>query len=257
MNRPKKKIPLIHLLRQNWPEIPQEKLLALILCGEVEVEGGRIKDPKCLVNPDAVPRHLPPRFVSRGGWKLEGFLNSLSWSVEGKVILDAGSSTGGFTDCLLQRGAVLVHSVDVGRNQLHWKLRKDPRVKVQEGTGIMDVLDLDPPVCGAVADLSFRSLRGAAGHILHLTTEGWLIALIKPQFEWKNPTEDFKGIVPTGELKGILKEVLQDLEKEGIWAQKLAPSELPGSDGNQEFLALLTKTPGPDFESLFPSNFSF
>lgn len=245
-----KRVPLIQLLQQHFPQESSDTLKAWTACGEIEVEGGRIRDPKCLVSHSSVPLHLPEKFVSRGGWKLEGALSHWQWPVQDLVILDAGASTGGFTDCLLQRGARLVHAIDVGRNQLHWKLRQDPRVISQEGTGIMDVTALEPQPDGAVADLSFRSLKGAAAHILDLTAGGWLIALIKPQFEWKSPGEDFKGIVPAEELRDILLGVLQDLEVEGVYTSRLRESGLAGTDGNREFLAFFSRTERIPPESL-------
>lgn len=239
MKRSRSKVPLLHRLKSLYPQEKTETLLAWILCGEVEIEGGRIKDPRYPVDKDAQPLHLPDRFVSRGGWKLEGALESWGWDVTGKVLVDAGSSTGGFTDCLLQRGASLVHAVDVGRGQLHQKLRLDPRVRLQEGIGILEILGFDPPVDGGVADLSFRSLRGAAKHILERTKENWLIALIKPQFEWRHPPQDFHGVVPREFLPGILEDVLTGLQEEGVGCRKLLPSSLPGTAGNQEYLGLL------------------
>ncbi|MDR2588266.1 MAG: TlyA family RNA methyltransferase, partial [Spirochaetales bacterium] len=168
------------------------------------------------------------------------------WKVEaqGKTVLDAGSSTGGFTDCLLQRGAARVHAVDVGRGQLHPALKKDPRVTPREKTNIMSLASLDPAPAFAVCDLSFRSLRGAASHITGLTSEGRLIALVKPQFEWQAPGADFRGVVRGAEsLRRILAGLLAGLEAEGLTVHDIIKSPLTGRAGNREFFFDLRTTP--------------
>ena len=236
---------LIDILRSRYPDTEGERLLARILCGEVLCAGGRIKDPKALVAEDAEISFQEKSFVSRGGEKLDKALDLWALDVRGKVMLDAGASTGGFTDCLLERGAALVHAVDVGYNQLHQRLRKDPRVLVRERTNVMDLDSLDPAPDAAVCDLSFRSLRNAAARILGLTAGKWLVALVKPQFEWRNPPEAFDGVVRSEEdLMTILLEVAKDLREEGVGLKAAAESPIRGASGNREFLFLLV--PGPD-----------
>ncbi len=139
-------------------------------------------------------REKPP-YVSRGGEKLAAGLDLWGIACEGKTWIDAGCSTGGFTDCLLRRGASLVYAIDVGENQLDWRLRADPRVRVMESTNVMAVRaeELDPVPDSAVADLSFRSLRQAAARILGLTTERRGIFLVKPQFEFAAPAPGLQG----------------------------------------------------------------
>jgi 23S rRNA (cytidine1920-2'-O)/16S rRNA (cytidine1409-2'-O)-methyltransferase len=162
-------------------------------------------------------------------------------------MLDAGSSSGGFTDCLLAGGAALVHCVDVGRGQLAWKLRTDPRVRVHEEVNVMDLRpgDLEPPPDRAVADLSFRSLRGAAPAILALTREGLGIFLCKPQFEWRDHPADFRGVVRNpGDLAGILRALVDDLWGAGAFTGRIMPSPVTGRRGNREFLLLLSNRPG-------------
>jgi len=232
---------LLDLLVLLYPETPRERLFSLVLCGDVIVNGSVLRDPKSDVTSDAEVVLSSKRFVSRGGFKLDPVLEAWAVPVEGRVVLDAGCSTGGFTDALLQRGAALVYAVDVGSSQLDWKLRADPRVQVMEGTNIMSLERLDPKPHGAVADLSFRSLRGAASKILSLTTEGWLIALIKPQFEWLSPPPEFQGIVPDDQIEAILAALEADLKLEGVVLTDKVLSAVRGRKGNQEILARLVK----------------
>lgn len=211
-----------------------------MLCGEVVVDGERVRDPRERFAADCEITMVSKRFVSRGGEKLEGVLDAWHIDVEGKVVLDAGASTGGFTDCVLQRGAALVHAADVGHNQLDYSLRTNPRVHAMERTNIMDITALDPPPHLATADLSFRSIAGAARHILSLTTENLLVALIKPQFEWRDPDEAFSGVVRSEEsVKRILADVRARLRAEGCEIAREAPSPITGRRGNQEYFFLL------------------
>lgn len=230
---------LLDLLVALFPETPRERLFSRVLCGDVLVDGAVLRDPKVRVSAEAEVVLSSKKFVSRGGFKLDPVLDAWRVPVEGLVFLDAGCSTGGFTDALLQRGARLVHAVDVGSGQLDWKLRADPRVKVLEGTNVMALESLDPRPDAAVADLSFRSLRGAASRILNLTGQGWLIALVKPQFEWMDPPPEFQGVVPDNRLEEILGVLEHDLRLEGVALTDRAPSSVRGRKGNQEFLARL------------------
>jgi 23S rRNA (cytidine1920-2'-O)/16S rRNA (cytidine1409-2'-O)-methyltransferase len=239
MKKRSKNLVLLDLLVSLYPETPRERLFGRVLCGDVVVDGSVLKDPKVVVPNDSEVVLSSKRFVSRGGFKLDPVLEAWNLPVEGKVFLDAGSSTGGFTDALLQRGAALVHAVDVGTGQLDWKLRTDPRVLVKEGTNVMALEALDPQPHAAVADLSFRSLRGAAGKLLRLTSEGWMVALVKPQFEWLDPPTDFGGIVPDDRIGEILDRLEADLRLEGVVVADRQASEVRGRKGNQEFLARL------------------
>jgi 23S rRNA (cytidine1920-2'-O)/16S rRNA (cytidine1409-2'-O)-methyltransferase len=168
------------------------------------------------------------------------------------VCLDAGASTGGFTDCLLSRGALNVHAVDVGYNQLAWKLRSDERVFVHERTNLMDLHpgDLIPEPTFAVADLSFRSLRGAASRLLELTRGGTVLALVKPQYE--NPKEDgFDGVVRTNAARaGVLESLRTDLPKEGVFVRNAAASRVTGRKGNAEIFLLLGREPAQDMDKV-------
>lgn len=235
-----RKVRLLDLLVALYPDQDRERLFSRVLCGDVQVGASVLRDPKVAVDPDAEVVVSERRFVGRGGFKLQAALEAWDVPVDGKVFLDAGASTGGFTDALLQRGAALVHAVDVGQGQLDWRLRQDPRVRVREGTNVLALTALDPRPDAAVADLSFRSLRGAARHLLDLTAEGWLVALIKPQFEWRSPDPGFDGIVPAPRHAEILDEFRRDLGAEGVVLGRSLPSPVRGRRGNQEYLAWLS-----------------
>ena len=238
-----KKVNLLTLLKKNYPEYSSDKLYSHILCGEVIADGGVIKNPKELF-PEDTPVVLTDRkFVSRGGFKLEKALEHWKIDVKGKVVLDAGSSTGGFTDCLLQHGAACVHAVDSGSNQLDFKLRQNPAVLVREKTNIMDVApgDLEPQPDLAVCDLSFRSIVHAASHILSLTREKKLIALVKPQFEERGLVSGFDGVIKKEEdVRRVLAETARLLAEDNSYIADMIESPIQGTKGNREFLCIIT-----------------
>jgi len=240
-----KRRPLLEVLQEQEPASGREELLARILCGEVLVDGARVRDPRFRVGGERVT-HEPRRFVSRGGRKLDGALEAHGPRVEGWCLLDAGCSTGGFTDCLLQRGASRVIAVDVGYGQLDFRLRRDPRVTLLERTNVLSLTpDLLPAVPqAAVADLSFRSLRGAAGHLLGLTSRKLLVALVKPQFEWLQPDESFRGVVrDPGARRQVLSSLARDLAAEGAHLQMAAAASPAGARGNREYFFWLAGEP--------------
>ncbi len=219
-------------------------IYAAIMCGEVKVDGAVERDPKVQVSVLSQFQHEPARFVGRGGLKLDAVLDEMNLQPEDKVCLDAGSSTGGFTDCMLRRGARHVHAVDVGFNQLAWKLRTDSRVSVHEKKNIMDVFpeNLVPPAEIAAADLSFRSLRKAASRLLLLTGGGPVLALVKPQFE--RPAEaGFNGIVKTSQARrDAIWALKQDLLSENVHVLDGIVSPITGRKGNPEVFLLLSKS---------------
>ncbi|MFW5684761.1 MAG: TlyA family RNA methyltransferase [Spirochaetota bacterium] len=236
---------LLDRLCELHPTMDREQLLARVLCGEVRVDGELVRDPRRPVSREqrvaVVVDHADAAagdYVSRGGLKLEHAIRAWSLSVSGKVFLDAGSSTGGFTDCLLRHGARAVHAVDVGYNQLAYALRTDERVIIHERTNIMDVTSLEPRPHAAVADLSFRSLRGAAARLLDLVSDSWAVLLVKPQFEWRSPPPEFDGIVPEEAVDAIVRETLSELESDGIDVAGVEESPIRGRKGNREFLVL-------------------
>ncbi len=241
-----KKRPLLQLLMHQYGKVyTKDQLTAFIACKNVYANGELTTDPRQPFSEDATLSLSFEQYVSRGGYKLEHALDEFALSVKNLVMLDAGSSTGGFTDCLLQRGAKLVHSVDVGYNQLDWRLRTDARVLVHEKQNIMTLEELEPPCQAAVCDLSFRSIGDAASHILSLAGDTWLVALIKPQFEVPKDLEHFTGVITDNDL---LVEVMQTvrtfLSEEGVGIHSLVMSPLTGHKGNREFLALLKKSEG-------------
>ena len=190
----------------------------------------------------------PPRFVSRGGEKLDAALEFFGLSVDGRRALDAGSSTGGFTDCLLQRGCPSVIAVDVGRGQLHPKVRGDPRVTVRERTDIraIDLDDLGGPVDLLVGDLSFISLRTVIDALLALVHPGAdLVLLVKPQFEvGRAAASRGKGVIRDPEVREVaLAEVRGALSERGAVIMGEMISPLKGRAGNVEYL-LHVRAPG-------------
>lgn len=237
--------PLIDILTARFPDNDREFWYSAVMCGEIFVDGGVCTDPRAPVAPDAGIEHHRERYVSRGGLKLEHALRVWHVPVCGRVWLDAGASTGGFTDCLLQHGAGAVHAVDVGYNQLAWRLRRDRRVHVHERTNVRELPPLQPVPHAAVCDLSFRSLRGVLRHVLQHTTEGWGIALLKPQFEaaaeerWgERAAGTLEGGVLTGTLRDqVVASTLEALGRdEGIAVRAAIDSPVTGRGGNREIL---------------------
>ena len=234
-----KLVRLLDRLRAIYPDRDREQLLAHVLCGDVSVDGECTCDPRRTVRADAPVSISTRRYVGRGALKLEHAIERWSLPVSDSVFLDAGASTGGFTDCLLQHGASLVHAVDVGWNQLDYRLRSDPRVIPLERTNIMDIHRLDPAPVAATVDLSFRSLRGAASHVFDLVGRRWAVLLLKPQFEWGNAPQAFDGTVPDVALPDILMRTLDALAEEGLPLADLCESPIRGRKGNREFLLLV------------------
>ena len=216
--------------------------------------GGALADkPARMVGADqAVAITGPPkRFVSRGGEKLEGALERFAIDVTGRRALDAGASTGGFTDCLLQRGAREVVAVDVGYGQLHERIRTDGRVVVLERTNVRE-LRLDEPVDLVVADLSFISLTTVAPALVgeNATAGADVVLLVKPQFEaGRVEVSKGRGVVRDPEVwRQVLTGTRSALEGHGAAMMDVMVSPLKGADGNVEFLAHLRAhagAPGP------------
>ena len=224
----------------------REQAKRLILAGEVR-SGDRIIDKPSTKLPTDAPLEIKekPRFVGRGGLKLEGALDTFQIDPAGWVCIDVGASTGGFTDCLLQRGAVRVHAVDVGTNQLVWKLRNDPRVVVKEQFNARHMVpaDIGEKVRLAVMDLSFISLTKVLPAVFSvLEGNGSVVCLIKPQFELRREDITRGGIVRDPALHQQAIEKIRHFvttEYACEW-RGLVPSSITGMDGNQEFLAWIT-----------------
>lgn len=226
----------------------REEAQRVIGLRRVQVDGAPVAKPSTLVRPDQQLRvgGPPPRFVSRGGEKLQAALDTFLPSVVGARVLDAGISTGGFTDCLLQAGAAAVVGVDVGYGQLAERLRRDPRVELHERTHVRDV-DADllgGPVDALVADLSFISLTGVLARLLpHVRADGWAVVLVKPQFEVGRARVGRGGVVrDEGARLDALRSVARAAAAAGWPFAGLRPSPLRGAAGNVEYVAHLTTT---------------
>ncbi|MBR3926533.1 MAG: TlyA family RNA methyltransferase [Akkermansia sp.] len=223
----------------------REQAQRLIIAGEVLVKDQLITKPGTKVD-ESLPITVKnkPKYVSRGGLKLEGALKAFPVKAEGKICLDIGSSTGGFTDCLLQNGAIRVHAVDVGTNQLVWKLRNDPRVIVKEqfNARYMTPADLGEKVQLIVSDVSFISLTKILPAAYDCLEEGGdLLVLIKPQFELQPEDIGPGGIVRDSALHQRAVDKIHDFvvnELHREW-MGVADSPITGMEGNKEFLAWL------------------
>ncbi len=211
----------------------------LIRAGEVLVDGALADKPGLMVTPEAhITLKAAPRFVSRGGEKLEAALTRFGVDVRGLVAADIGASTGGFTDCLLQRGAARVYAIDVGYGQLAWKLRQDPRVVVMERVNARYLESLPEAVDLLVSDVSFISLRLIyATAVRWLKAEGQVVSLIKPQFEAGPEKVGKGGVVRDPQThRAVLEQVTQDMAALGLGLCGLMVSPLRGPAGNIEFL---------------------
>ena len=215
--------------------------------GRVRVAGAPASSPARQVDAsEPITLVAPPaEYVSRGGHKLAAALDRFAIDARGRFALDVGASTGGFTDCLLQRGAVHVIALDVGRGQLAWSLRNDPRVTALERTDIREYAqrDLDPGTLSSLCtvDVSFISLRTVAPALLTATAPGPdtdFCLLVKPQFEAGRARIGKGGVVRDPEVhRAVLREVIGELDAAGLGTLALIPSPLRGADGNVEFFA--------------------
>lgn len=223
-----------------------EQAVRVILAGDIVVDSPPLHSPlkagTLLPDTAQVRRSRSARrgrFVSRGGDKLQGALRSFGYDPAGVRALDAGASTGGFTDCLLQNGASHVAAVDVGYGQLAWSLREDPRVSVFERTNIREVTpgQIGGPFELAVADLSFISLGKVSDAIAGcLVPDGTFIALVKPQFEAGQSEVGDRGVVESADVhRRVLEQAARDLAACGLRVTRLAYSPITGPEGNIEF----------------------
>jgi 23S rRNA (cytidine1920-2'-O)/16S rRNA (cytidine1409-2'-O)-methyltransferase len=224
---------------------------AMLLAGEVELEGAGSRNlkPGNQVPDDAVLHVVSvPRWASRAGDKLVAALDAFGVDPAGRTCLDAGASTGGFTDVLLARGARRVYAVDVGRAQLVQRLRDDPRVVSMERTNLRTLAALSEPVELATLDLSFISLRLVLPSVRHhLEADGLVVALVKPQFEAGRDFVPRGGVVRDPAVhRSVLLRFGADARAAGFGPARLMRSPLTGADGNVEFLALLERPPGID-----------
>lgn len=227
----------------------REQAKRLILAGEVLVNGHPAAKPGQVVKADDVLTvKARPRYVSRGGLKLEGALSAFGIDPSGFVCLDAGASTGGFTDCLLQHGAARVYAFDVGTNQLVWKIRNDPRVTAREQFNLRHLQPSDVPetMDFAVFDLSFISLTLVMPPVMAVLhpERGQLVCLIKPQFELRRGDVGPGGIVrePAFHEQAVDRIRTFVAGCHGFHWRGCVPSPITGTDGNIEFLAWITRS---------------
>ena len=212
---------------------------ALIHAGQVELDGNRRLKPGQLVSADVQPLILEkPRWASRAGLKLEAALEAFEIDPTGLACLDAGASTGGFTDVLLSRGARIVYAVDVGRAQLIQRLRDDPRVLSMERTNLRTLRELPEPIDLATLDLSFISLRLVLPAVRDLLADtGRIVALVKPQFEAGKEDVPRGGVVRDSAVwERVLTDLANDAQTVGLGASRAIPSPIEGGEGNVEFL---------------------
>jgi 23S rRNA (cytidine1920-2'-O)/16S rRNA (cytidine1409-2'-O)-methyltransferase len=259
-----KKVRLDILLTERGLAESRAKAQALIMAGQVRVDGQvALKPATAIDSKSALEVDTGPRFVSRGGEKLDAALEAFAIDVRDRICADVGASTGGFTDCMLQRGAAKVYAIDVGKGILHWKLRKHPRVAVMEETNARYVESLPEQVSFVTIDASFISLKillpvvkkwfapsppsplpapfGGASRGEGHRGEGDIIALIKPQFEaGKKDVARGDGVIRDPLIhRQVLLDILSFAQEAGFHIRDLIKSPLLGPKGNAEFLVWL------------------
>ena len=227
----------------------REKAKAIIMAGNVFVNGQREDKAGSAFDPEKIKtlevKGSSLKYVSRGGLKLEKAMEAFPISMEGKICMDIGASTGGFTDCMLQNGAVRVYSVDVGHGQLDWKLRSDDRVVCMEKTNFryMKPEDIPEKLDFASCDVSFISLTKILIPARNLLKDGGqMVCLIKPQFEAGKEKVGKKGVVRDPEVHvEVLEKVIDFADYIGFQVRDLEHSPIKGPEGNIEYLVLLEK----------------
>lgn len=237
------------LLVQQGYATSREKAKAIIMAGQVYVDGQKEDKAGSMFKEEAKieVRGNTLKYVSRGGLKLEKAMSHFAVTLEGKVCMDVGASTGGFTDCMLQNGAVKVYSVDVGHGQLDWKLRNDPRVVCMEKTNIRYVTpeDIEEPVDFSSIDVSFISLTKVLLPVRNLLSQdGQIVCLIKPQFEAGREKVGKKGVVRDPAVhKEVIEKVIAFAKEQYLEPLALDFSPIKGPEGNIEYLLYLQKKP--------------
>jgi 23S rRNA (cytidine1920-2'-O)/16S rRNA (cytidine1409-2'-O)-methyltransferase len=218
----------------------REKARGLILAGKVLVDGQRVDKAGHAVSLETRIELLEsPRYVGRGGLKLEAALDRFGIQVKGRTCLDVGSSTGGFTDCLLQHGAARVYAIDVGTAQLDWKLRNDPRVIVHEQVNARYLTrsEVPEPIALAVCDVSFISITMILPALKNiLADDGEMVILVKPQFELEREQVSKGGIIRDPRLHQQACQRVEDAVHQLGFQTDIIPSPVLGAEGNQEFL---------------------
>lgn len=239
---PIKKQRLDIFLQEKYPHLTRNQIQSFIIQGMVSIRGEKVTKAGTQVAPDAeiVLQIDQPKYVSRAGFKLEAALEHFPFDVTGLTVMDAGISTGGFTDCLLQHGALHVYGVDVAHGQVHEKIANDPRVTLLEKTNLRHLRSLPELVDLVTLDLSFISLLKV---ILAVKTvlkpSGVIIALIKPQFEADRGDIGKGGIITSAAVHTkVIDRVTSGMQKFGFKRIQLIDSPITGTMGNKEFLGL-------------------
>ena len=242
------------LLVKNGLAESREKAKVIIMSGQVFVNNQREDKPGQSFNDDCIieVHGNTLKYVSRGGLKLEKAMNNFDVTLSGKVCMDIGSSTGGFTDCMLQNGAVKVYSVDVGHGQLDWKLRNDDRVVCMEGTNARYLTreDIDDTIDFASCDVSFISLTKILPAIHEILSEnGEMVCLIKPQFEAGKDKVGKNGVVRDKKVhEEVVRNIIEFTNNSGFLVLNLDYSPIKGPKGNIEYLMHIRKDAEGDFD---------
>jgi 23S rRNA (cytidine1920-2'-O)/16S rRNA (cytidine1409-2'-O)-methyltransferase len=238
----KKRIDLLLVERGLAPN--QQRAQAMVMAGEVFTNGQMIPKPGMSINQDAILELVEQSpFVSRGGTKLDYALEQFDLKVSGYVAADIGASTGGFTDCLLKHGVELVYAIDVGKGQLDWKLRQDKRVIVMENLNARYPIELQRDIDLVTIDVSFISVEKIIPSAVNLLKEsGFLIVLIKPQFEALKNEVGKGGVIRDPEIHArVLGRFLAWVNENNFLLTGLTNSPIQGASGNREFFVLLKK----------------
>jgi 23S rRNA (cytidine1920-2'-O)/16S rRNA (cytidine1409-2'-O)-methyltransferase len=225
----------------------REKAKKIIMAGVVLVDNERVDKPgtKVEIEKDIRIKGTPLKYVGRGGLKLEKAITEFSLDLNGKVALDIGASTGGFSDCMLQNGIKKVYAIDVGYGQLDWKIRSDPKVVTMDRTNIRHVTieDIGELADFITIDVSFISLKLVLPVVKELLAEdGKVVALIKPQFEAGKENVGKKGVVKDKKVhREVIKSIYEHSKQLGLYFKDITYSPVKGAEGNIEYLAYLDK----------------
>jgi len=230
---------------EHYPHHSRTHINSWIMQGKVEVDGEKVVKPGAPVREDSsITLNIEePRYVCRAGFKLEKALAHFTLNVQGMTVLDAGLSTGGFTDCLLQHGASKIYGIDVGHGQVHERIWSDERVIVMEKTNLRYLTALPERVDLITLDLSFISLLKVMDTVTNiLKLDGSLITLIKPQFEAERHEVGKKGIIKDPEIhQKVVEKVISGISAHGFTCHGVIESPIKGTTGNTEFLAYFTR----------------
>lgn len=233
-------------LQEMFPQFSRTQLQSWIMQSKVFINDKVENKPGTqVVDTDSIVlKAEQPKYVCRAGWKLEKALDHFNVNPEGLIIMDAGLSTGGFTDCLLQRGAKKIYGVDVGYGQVHEKIRADEKVMVMERTNLRNLKTLPLPIDLVTLDLSFISILKVLDAVKNLLKPtGELITLIKPQFEAEKHQVGKGGIIRDPAVhKEVIEKVTHAIKEAGFEMVGITESPITGTDGNKEFLAYFKRT---------------